>query len=205
MPDPKQHWETVYGSKNHKEVSWYADHVETTPAWLTALGLSQDAALMDIGGGASTWVDDMLDRGFRNLTVLDISHAALDIAKTRLSSRSNEVRWLEANVLEYPFAPRCFDVWHDRAVFHFLTDERDREAYRAQVTTALKPGGFLLFSIFADDGPEKCSGLVVRRHSEQDLLEFFADTMEPVRGERGVHHTPAGVEQKFVTVLMRKR
>jgi SAM-dependent methyltransferase len=205
MTDSKQHWENIYGSKSHKEVSWYADHVETTPGWIQALGLPKDARLIDIGGGASTWVDDLLDQGLRNLTVLDISRAALDIAKERIGNRGAGVNWLDANVLEYPFAPRSFDLWHDRAVFHFLTDEHDREIYRTKAVNALKPGGYLLFSVFADDGPEKCSGLIIRRHSEQDLFDFFADGMKPLRSGRGVHRTPGGTEQRFVTVLMQKQ
>jgi SAM-dependent methyltransferase len=205
MTDSKQHWETIYGSKSHKEVSWYADHIETTPEWIKTLGLPAGAALIDIGGGASTWVDDMLDQGFQDLTVLDISRAALDIAKARVGVRGTSVRWLHENVLEYPFEPRSYGLWHDRAVFHFLTAERDRETYRAQVVSALKPGGYLLFSVFADDGPEKCSGLIVRRHSEQDLFDFFADGLTPIRSGRGVHPTPGGTEQRFVSVLMKKQ
>jgi SAM-dependent methyltransferase len=200
----KPHWENVYGTKSHKDVSWYADHVEVTPAWIHDLKLSPDAALIDVGGGASTWVDDMLGQGFHSVTVLDISGAALNIAKARLGERASTVHWLEADVREQSFAPQSLDLWHDRAVFHFLTEESDRERYRAQVFAALKPGGYLLFSIFADDGPEKCSMLPVRRHSEAELATFFAESMEVVRSERGVHKTPGGAEQRFVTVLLRK-
>jgi SAM-dependent methyltransferase len=202
--NPHSHWETIYGTKDHKAVSWYADHVETTPDWIRALNLPADAALIDIGGGASTWVDDMLAQGFRNLTVLDLSQAALDIAKARLGARGDSVTWVAASVLEHPFTTQSLDLWHDRAVFHFLTDEKDRESYRTKVENALKPGGHLLFSIFADDGPEKCSGLTVRRHSEQDLFDYFGSFMEPVRNGRDIHRTPGGSDQRFVTVLMRK-
>lgn len=203
----REHWENVYGTKSHKDVSWYADHVELTPEWISDLASPPSAALIDIGGGASTWVDDMLAQGFRDVTVLDISAAALEIARARLenSGAADAVRWLAADVLEWPFAPESFDLWHDRAVFHFLTDEADRECYRARVTEALKPGGYLLFSIFADDGPEKCSMLPVRRHSEADLAEFFTGAMDVVRTARSVHRTPGGAEQRFVTVLLRKR
>lgn len=201
----KPHWENVYGTKSHKDVSWYADHVEVTPAWIRELNLPANAALIDVGGGASTWVDDMLGQGFHNVSVLDISGAALNIAKARLGVRASTLHWLEADVLEQSFAPQSFDLWHDRAVFHFLTEDVDRERYRSQVFAALKPGGYLLFSIFADDGPEKCSMLPVRRHSEAELAAFFAESMEVVRSERGVHKTPGGTEQRFVTVLLRTK
>jgi SAM-dependent methyltransferase len=204
-PTPHNHWETIYGTKDHKAVSWFADHVETTPEWIRELGMSKTAALVDIGGGASTWVDDMLDQGFKNLTVLDLSPSALNIAKARLGARGETVKWLAANVLDQAFAPASFDLWHDRAVFHFLTDEDDRAAYRTKVTTALKPGGSLLFSIFADDGPEKCSGLTVRRHSENELTDYFGGEFESVQSSRGVHVTPGGSEQRFVTVLLQKK
>jgi len=201
----KPHWENVYATKSHKDVSWFADHVEMTPGWIRELNLPTDATLIDVGGGASTWVDDMLGQGFHDLTVLDISGAALGIAKARLEARASSVQWLEADVLTQDFPQGAFDVWHDRAVFHFLTQESDREAYRAQVLKALKPGGYLLFSIFADDGPEKCSMLPVRRHSEAELAAFLAGAMEVVRSERSLHRTPGGSEQRFVTVLLRKR
>jgi SAM-dependent methyltransferase len=204
-PTPQNHWEAIYGTKDHKAVSWYADHVETTPEWIRELNLPANATLVDIGGGASTWVDDMLGQGFQNLTVLDLSQSALDIAKARLGARGQTLNWLAANVLEQPFASGAFDLWHDRAVFHFLTDEGDRAAYRTKVTAALKPGGYLLFSIFADDGPEKCSGLTVRRHSENELADYFGGEFELVHSSRGVHVTPGGSEQRFVTVLLREK
>ena len=203
--DPKSHWENIYRSRSHKDVSWYADHISQSLKIIQSLGLKSDASILDVGGGASTLVDDLLGAGYSNVSVLDVSAAALDIARHRLGDRAGRVVWLEADVLAHDFPADAYDLWHDRAVFHFLTEESDRQTYRSQAAKVVKSGGYLLMSVFADDGPEKCSGIQVRRHGRSGLENFFNPDFKPVTSTRNVHLTPAGVEQRFTTVLLRKK
>jgi SAM-dependent methyltransferase len=203
--DAQEHWENVYQNKDSRSVSWYADHVESSLARIRSLGLQPDARILDLGGGASTLVDDLLKLGYSGISVLDISPTALSIAKTRLGERASEVNWIAANALEHDFGSAAYDLWHDRAVFHFLTAPSDRQLYRDKASKAMKPGGFLFLNVFADDGPEKCSGLVISRHTERDLEEFFGEAFDPVMHDRFVHKTPAGSDQRFVSVLLRRK
>ena len=167
-------------------------------------GVSQSASIIDVGGGASTLVDELLSQGCTNITVLDLSGAALQTARQRLGTRENQLRWWEANVLEAEFPEHACDVWHDRAVFHFLTDIEDRKAYVRAVLRAVKPVGLVIVATFADDGPTKCSGLPVMRYSEEELHAEFGAPFELLGHERESHQTPAGNEQKFVYCSCRK-
>ena len=203
--DPGNHWNGVYATKDHQKVSWYADHVAGSLEFIDALALPpSSASLIDLGGGASTLIDDLLARGYRNITVLDLSSIALQISRDRVGEAGDSVSWVSANVLDYDFPTDSFDLWHDRAVFHFLTDEENRMTYAKKVAGAVKHGGHFLISVFADDGPAMCSGLTVRRHSEQDLKDFFAMDFEVVKSTRATHLTPSGAEQRFVHVLMKR-
>lgn len=201
----KEHWEKVYSTKAADEVSWFQEHAALSLRLIREAGVPKDAAIIDVGGGASTLVDDLLDSGYRNLSVLDLSAHALDAAKARLGARAAQVRWLEANILEAELAPQTYDVWHDRAVFHFLTNAEERHAYVQAVLRAVRPGGLVIVATFAEDGPEKCSGLPVMRYDADHLHAEFGAPFVMLGHEQEAHHTPSGGEQKFVYCFCRKR
>lgn len=198
----KAHWEHVYQSKGAEEVSWYQRHPGMSLDLIAASGVSKDAGIIDVGGGASTLVDHLLDGGYTKLAVLDLSAHALDCARSRLAARAGDVDWFEADVTSFQ-PPHRFGLWHDRAVFHFLTAEHDRRAYVSTLRRTLQPGGIVVMSTFALDGPAKCSGLDVVRHDEASLLaELGAEfRLQEVRHE--VHITPRKAEQRFIYVLLK--
>ncbi|MEW5738652.1 MAG: class I SAM-dependent methyltransferase [Myxococcota bacterium] len=198
MTNPTSHWEGVYGRKRSTEVSWYRPHLESSLAFIEGSGLSKDTAIIDVGGGASTLVDDLLDRGYTNLTVLDVSAKALETAQARLGQRARRVKWLVADITHANLPDNAFDFWHDRAVFHFLQAAEERRRYVEAVHRALKPGGHVVVATFGPQGPEKCSGLAVRRYSASELHAEFGDEFDQVGDLTEVHHTPSGAEQQFV-------
>ncbi len=200
----KAHWERVYASRSPAEVSWFQPHAERSVRLIREAGVPTEAAIIDVGGGASTLVDDLLAAGYGNVTVLDLSAHALAAARARLGARAREVRWIEANVLEAALPRHGYDVWHDRAVFHFLTDPADRHTYVRQVLHAVRPGGLVIVATFAPDGPERCSGLPVMRYDPQGLHAEFGAPFSLLRHEREAHHTPAGKVQQFIYCLCRK-
>ena len=202
--DPKEHWESIYTTKDHTQVSWYAAHVSSTLDLFTDAHLDKDSRVIDVGGGASTLVDDLTDKGYGNLSVLDISSAALDIARKRLGDRADQVRWMAGDLLNYDFGAYEFDVWHDRAVLHFLTLADDRKRYLDQLKAHLAQEGYAILSVFADDGPTKCSGIEIVRSSESDLEGFLGAGFKTVSTKRTVHVTPGGIEQKFVHLVSQK-
>lgn len=196
MPDRHTHWQDVYRSKDESEVSWYQPLPGVSLDLIARSGLGPQARIVDVGGGASTLVDALLDRGFRNLTVLDIAEAALDRARVRLGERAAAVSWVAADVTVWrPSVP--FDLWHDRAVFHFLTGDEERRAWRATLSAALRPGGQVILATFAPDGPERCSGLPVRRWSAGELEAAFAPQFTLAESLAEDHVTPAGKVQRF--------
>jgi ubiquinone/menaquinone biosynthesis C-methylase UbiE len=203
MPN-KDHWEQVYTSRPATSVSWFQPRAERSLRLIESTGVGHNAAIHDIGGGASTLVDDLLDAGYRNLTVLDISGQALAAARERLGMRACRVRWVEADITQADIAPNSVDLWHDRAVFHFLTSPADRAAYVRTVFRAVKPGGFVIVATFAEDGPEKCSGLEVVRYRPDTLHGEFGDAFTLVGHEHEAHQTPTGNEQAFVYCWCRK-
>ncbi len=160
---------------------------------------------MDVGGGASLLVDRLLDQGSSNLTVIDLSARALSLSRERLGERGRSVRWIEADVRQPVLAPSSVDLWHDRAVFHFLTTPDDKRAYLDHMTRALRPGGHAVIATFALDGPLKCSGLEVSRYSPATLAEAMGGGFDLLRSEKRTHVTPAGREQRFTYALFRKR
>jgi SAM-dependent methyltransferase len=199
----KAHWENVYRTKGENEVSWFQ---ESPAPSLELIGLARpasDAAIVDIGGGASRLVDELLARGFSNLTVLDLSQAALAAAKVRLGDKAAQVRWVTADVTIW-VPTRLFDIWHDRAAFHFLTDPADRAAYVACLDKAIKPGGSAIIGTFALDGPEKCSGLPINRYDAASLSELLGSGFELVHTRRHEHLTPWAAIQRFQFSVFRK-
>ncbi|MEX0619313.1 MAG: class I SAM-dependent methyltransferase [Pseudohongiellaceae bacterium] len=194
----KEHWEKVYSSKKADEVSWFQRHAELSLKIIRDNHVPADGAIIDVGGGASILVDDLIENGYSEITVLDLSATALEKAKARLGAKASSVRWLEANVLDVDLPANGYDVWHDRAVFHFLTSHTERHRYVQQVLRAVKPGGLVIVATFAEDGPDKCSGLPVMRYSTSALHSEFGKPFELLGSEPELHRTPAGNEQKFV-------
>jgi len=201
--DPKSHWERVYHSKLPTQVSWYQPHALRSLNLIRRVRPPPDGAIIDVGGGASTLIDDLLDAGYHDLTVLDLSATALAESRARLGARANDVRWIEADILEAPLPKAGYSVWHDRAVFHFLTAPADRARYVAQVRQAVRPGGFVLVATFADDGPTRCSGLEVIRYSPEALHDEFGGPFRLLTSEREEHVTPGGLRQAFIYCLCR--
>jgi len=197
------HWEKVYGEKAPNAVSWYAPHLARSLEIIERAAPSHSASLIDVGGGESTLVDDLLARGYQNITVLDVSQIAIDVTKRRLGTASERVRWIAADVTKAAFVPRAYDVWHDRAVFHFLTTADDRRAYVSQVANAVKPGGHVLVSTFGPEGPTKCSGLDVVRYDAESLHNEFGVRFHLLESSKELHSTPFGTEQQFLYCLCR--
>ena len=200
----KQHWEQVYTTKGATSVSWFQEHAQQSLELIRQTGVQRDAGIIDVGGGASTLVDDLLDDGYSNVAVLDLSEAALAAAKERLGARAQQVSWLVGDITQVNLPRHAYAVWHDRAVFHFLTTAEEREAYVRAVLRAVRPGCHVIVATFAEDGPEKCSGLPVVRYSADGLHAQFGAPFTLLRHEREEHHTPAGAVQKFIYCMCRK-
>ena len=204
MPS-RAHWEQVYATRRADEVSWYQPIPTRSLALLAEAGLTPDSRIIDVGGGDSTLVDALLDRGVRHVTVLDISGAALARAQARLGPRAGTVTWIAADATAAELPPASFDFWHDRAVFHFLTDADARAAYVERARRAIRPGGTLIVSAFASDGPTRCSGLEVARYEPESVAGEFGEDFELVRGLKDSHRTPSGAEQRFIYAVLRRR
>jgi len=199
----KSHWQTVYTTKGENEVSWFQDNPALSLELIDLVRPAHDAAIVDIGGGASRLVDSLLARGFERLTVLDISQAALDVARARLGDRASRVQWVAADVTKWRPA-QTFDIWHDRAAFHFLVDAADRAAYVARLKQAVRPGGHAIIGTFAIDGPEKCSGLPVNRYDAARLAAELGTGFAPIHARRHDHTTPWHSEQHFQFCVFRR-
>lgn len=200
----KTHWEQVYTTKPESRVSWFQEHARQSSLLIGQTGVAKDAAVIDVGGGASTLVDDLLAEGYRHLTVLDLSEAALAAARARLGDSAQRVTWLAGDITQISLAHHTYAVWHDRAVFHFLTTRAEREAYVQAVLHAVQPGGHVIVATFAEDGPEHCSGLPVMRYSADGLHAEFGAPFALVQQVREAHHTPFGTVQQFIYCLCRK-
>ena len=200
----KNHWEEVYGQKDATSVSWYAPHLEQSLHYVRQAAPDKAAAIIDVGGGESTLVDDLLADGYANLTVLDISAAALDATRRRLGENGQRVTWQAADILDAELPAAAYDVWHDRAVFHFLVGEAQRRRYVTQALRALKPGGFAIVGTFGPLGPDKCSGLPVSRYSADELHGAFGDPFELLDSSVELHTTPWGSTQQFVYCFCRR-
>ncbi len=196
--DTKRHWEKVYTANAPDSVSWYRAHLETSLALIERAAVARSASIIDIGGGESTLVDDLLHRGYKNLTVLDVSRTAIEVTKKRLGAASEQVRWLLGDIVEIELEPLGYDLWHDRAVFHFLTTPERRLAYVRQVTRAVRPGGHVIVSTFGPEGPTKCSGLEAIRYDAKSLHGEFGGRFRLVESSKELHQTPLGTAQQFL-------
>ena len=204
MTGSKTHWENIYAVKKLTEVSWYREHLDNSLEMILQTNVEKHRAIIDIGGGSSTLVDDLLDKGFSNLSVLDISANAIETSKQRLGNKSNKVKWIEADITDISLLENYYDVWHDRAVFHFLTEREDRKKYIELVLRSLKVGGHIIIASFGLNGPTKCSGLDVVRYSPETMHNEFGKSFKLVKSLDETHHTPFETTQEFVYCYCRK-
>jgi SAM-dependent methyltransferase len=201
--DAQRHWENIYGKKAADAVSWYRPHLETSLELIERAAPDYSASIIDIGGGESTLVDDLLARRYQDISVLDISQTAVEVNKKRLGSASKHIHWLVADITKAKLESSAYDVWHDRAVFHFLTASEDRVAYVRQVAKAVKPGGHVIVSTFGPEGPTQCSGLDVVRYDAKSLHREFGVRFRLLGHSKELHRTPFDTIQQFLYCFCR--
>ena len=199
----KAHWETVYQSKATDEVSWYRPHLDVSLRLIEDAASDRASAIIDVGGGEATLVDDLVGRGYRDVTVLDLSQVAIDVAKHRLAAAAASVHWISGDIAQIELESARYDLWHDRAVFHFLTEAEDRTAYVRQVARAVKLGGHVAVATFGPEGPDKCSGLQVVRYDPASLHGQFGPRFRLLESVTELHETPWGAPQQFIYCLCR--
>lgn len=200
----KTHWEHIYERKAPTQVSWYQEHAQYSLQYIRNTGIQKTDPIIDVGGGASTLVDDLITDGFQQISVLDISGSALQLAQQRLGAKANVVNWIEADAAHANLPFQAYTVWHDCAVFHFLTQAVDRQRYVKAVRHAVQPGGHVIVATFAPEGPDHCSGLEVMRYDPESLHDEFGDSFDLVDSTHETHHTPFETEQKFIYCYCRK-
>ena len=203
MTKPLEHWDQVYSTKNETDVSWYQAHPDRSLALIKAAVPSVSASVLDIGGGASRLVDELLVLGYSDLTVLDVSQAALGHSKARLGTLADKVSWIVADITQWT-PSRTWDIWHDRAVFHFLSAPKDQDSYVAALEAATRPGSIAVISTFALNGPERCSGLPVQRYSPATLAARIGSRFELVTEALEAHTTPSGSVQNFAYAVLKR-
>ncbi len=196
MPSREQHWQEVHHDRDPSSVSWHQETPSTSLSFVAHTGAAADQPLVDVGGGVSNLVDHLLEQGFTRLAVADISSAALDVTKDRLGSAADEVAWIVGDVTEADLGGP-YRVWHDRAVFHFLTEPEQRRRYRAQLLRYVEVGGHVIIATFAEDGPTRCSGLPVMRYDATAIAAELGTSFELLRSEPSEHTTPSGSVQRF--------
>ena len=194
----KDHWEQVYTRKSPDRLGWYKPRLQTSLEWIGALGLEPDQPIIDVGGGASTLIDDLLAAGHSAITVIDIAEPALVLLRSRLGDKSSAVNWLCGDITAVELPENAFALWHDRAVFHFLTEASQQERYTENLRRALQPGGHLIIGTFAPEAPPRCSGLPVQRYDLQMLCDTLGGEFELRRHRKEMHVTPGGVEQMYL-------
>ncbi len=202
--DRKKHWENIYQTKRLDEVSWFEPVPETSLGFLKQFNIPAAAKIIDIGGGDSFLVDHLLDAGYQDVTVLDISGSAIDRAKTRLNVRANRVKWIVADAATFKPSEK-YDFWHDRAAFHFLTKEQEIEGYLDTVQKSIQPTGILVIGTFSEQGPKKCSGIEIRQYSETSMAERLKKSFEKIKCITVDHKTPFGTLQNFIFCSFRKK
>lgn len=203
--DSKHHWEHVYHSKATESVSWFQEHAALSLDLIRGTGVGLDASIIDVGSGASRLIDDLLDHGYRRITALDLSDAALAATRARVGDKGRDMVWIADDITRIELPRHAYDVWHDRAVFHFLTTRAARIAYVNAVLRAVRPGGHVIVATFDEDGPTQCSGLPVMRYSANELHGEFGAPFKLLRSERELHDTPFGTQQKFIYCYCRKQ
>ena len=204
MADKKNHWETVYETKPVDSVSWYTPRLsKSIDIIMKSSHGAKDRAIIDVGSGASNLVDDLLLAGFTDITMLDISERAIAETKQRLRDKAALVSWIIDDITKVSLPAQRFDIWHDRAVFHFLTSPEDRVAYVSRVAASVRPGGHVIVATFGPEGPEKCSGLEVVRYDSESLHDQFGSKFRLVEHSAELHKTPFGTTQHFVYCLCR--
>lgn len=198
----QEHWETVYQTKDHTKVGWYQPSSDTSLEIIEKLGLSHNASVIDIGAGASTLVDGLLKRGFKNITVLDLSNEALTITKKRLGDKSPIPNYLVEDITRVSL-PQRYDLWHDRAAFHFLLDESEQQSYISTMRDSLNPEGYAIIGTFAVDGPNSCSALSVKQYDRKRMEDVIDGQMAIREVIESIHITPGGSEQKFSFFILK--
>ena len=196
--DAESHWENVYRTKAPDAVSWYRPHLDRSLALIESASPGRTGSIIDIGGGESTLADDLLARGYCNLTILDVSQTALNVTRARLGKAGDRIHWLCADVTQADLPVHSFDVWHDRAVFHFLIAPEQRIAYVQLAARAVRPGGHVIVSTFGPAGPLKCSGLDVARYDAGSLHGEFGERFRLIESSTELHETPFGTKQQFL-------
>lgn len=200
----KQHWENIYRTKDTiTDVSWYQDNPHTSTDLIFSTKVDKDANIIDIGGGDSILVDTLLGLGFKSLSVLDISGASLEKAKERLSNQARLVNWIESDVLDFE-TDTYFDVWHDRAAFHFFTEKKDIKRYIELAHKRIRPSGYLILSTFSVNGPKKCSGLDITQYSEDSIKKTFGEGFSHIKSFEEAHTTPFDTKQIFLWSIFKK-
>lgn len=194
----KKHWEDLYHTKSPTEVSWFSPRLEISLSLIKHAAPELSASIIDVGGGASTLVDDLIASGYENITVLDIAETAIDAARKRLGSNAGCVKWLVADITQLALSEQSYDVWHDRAVFHFLTQSDERRAYIRQLMSAVRAGGHVIIATFGPEGPQKCSGLNVVRYHADSLRDELGPRFRLLESSKMLHQTPFGTSQQFL-------
>lgn len=200
----KEHWEKIYNTKELKDVSWYQPVPETSLDFVRQFNLTKNAKIIDVGGGDSLLVDHLLNEGFEDITVLDISDSALERAKKRLGEKASKVKWIVADAANFQPAEQ-YDFWHDRAAFHFLTSEEDIEHYIESLKKGIKPGGILVLGTFSEEGPKKCSGIEIRQYTEASMTERIKKLFDKIKCITVNHKTPFDTIQNFIFCSFRKK
>lgn len=200
----QSHWENIYKIKSASQVSWFKPHLSKSLELISQTKIGHHEPIIDVGGGASTLVDDLSSEGFTSITVLDISSESLEVSKKRLGKEATKVHWVTDDIIAVNLPENHYSLWHDRAVFHFLTNPADRQKYKRILVRSLKPGAFAVVSSFSLSGPVKCSGLDVVRYSSETLLSEFGSDFQLLRSETENHKTPFDTVQEFVYCLFRK-
>jgi ubiquinone/menaquinone biosynthesis C-methylase UbiE len=200
MNERKTHWEQVYATKAMDSVSWFQPDASPSISLLEEMQLAEDAAIIDVGGGTSPFTRQLCERGYNNLSVLDISRNALTLARDAVGEFADRVHWIEADVTEFSSQQR-YMLWHDRAVFHFLVDVEDRRRYVSNLRACLESGGWVVIAAFATDGPNRCSGLDTMRYDATSIAEVFGGDFILRQNFNEVHRTPSEAEQRFAWFL----
>jgi len=205
MSDPKEHWENIYKTKNHKQVGWYQESPDISLELLSKINSQPTQSIIDVGCGASVLVDKLIQQGYKNITLLDLSEEALSSIKTRLADKGDIPHYLSKDITKNIEFNKIFDIWHDRAVFHFLKNAKDREAYMANLNQSLSSSGYAIIGTFSLNGPNKCSGLDVVQYDENKIKLELPETLELIESTISTHIIPSGTEQEYMYFIIKHK